>query len=304
MKMLTSLQALMILAPLGLTLAGCAQVLDIPDDPTVVGPWRCLDEPAQSSVPLANMASVQVQACNFVDNCTTAVSDLTARLCLQRDVGCTNPLAEGIRDVDGLLSFAVPTLQPGFNGYLEVTSATDYCTSAVFGELGPSLCAQLPDCDPTAPDVHCLLPIFARAMLFFNPPIFNDLTQRLQLPLIPAVAIPAMLEAAGTALDPSTGNLFITALDCDGNPAPGVTYSISEHQDRVTQLYVHNGLPNKADLETDSSGVGGFLGVPGGAFVTITGFNQNLDAIGEISVQTAPFTMTYSALTPLMPASL
>jgi hypothetical protein len=126
----------------------------------------------------------------------------------------------------------------------------------------------------------------------------------LRLPLIPAAAIPAMLEAAGTTLDPSTGNLFITALDCDGVPAPGVTYSISEHQDRVTQLYLHNGLPNKADLETDASGVGGFLGVPGGAFVTITGFNENLEAIGGISVQTAPFTMTYSALTPLLPASL
>jgi hypothetical protein len=291
-------------APLWLALAGCAQVLDIPDDPAVVGPWRCLDEPARDPVPLANMASVQVQACNFVDNCTTAVSGLTARLCLQRDVGCTNPIVEGILDVDGLLSFNVPTLMPGFNGYLEVTSATEYCNSPVFGELGPALCGQAPGCDPQALNESCRLPIFARAMLFFNPPIFNDVTQRLQLPLIPAAAIPAMLEAAGATLDPSTGNLFITALDCDGVPAPGVTYSISEHQDRVTQLYVHNGLPNKADLETDASGVGGFLGVPGGAFVTITGFNENLEAIGEISVQTAPFTMTYSALTPLAPASL
>jgi hypothetical protein len=292
------------LALLGLPLAGCAQVLDIPDDPAVVGPWRCLDEPAQQPMPLATSAFVQVQACNFVDNCTTAVSGLTARLCLLRDVGCTNPLVEGIVDVDGLLSFNVPTIAPGFNGYLEVTSATAYCNSDAFGELGPALCGLAPGCDLQAQDVRCQLPIFARAMLFFNPPIFNDIPVPLRLPLIPAAAIPAMLEAAGAALDPSTGNLFITALDCDGVPAPGVTYSISEHQDRVTQLYLHNGLPNKADLETDASGVGGFLGVPGGAFVTITGFNENLEAIGGISVQTAPFTMTYSALTPLLPASL
>jgi hypothetical protein len=119
----------------------------------------------------------------------------------------------------------------------------------------------------------------------------------LQLPLIPSADIPAMLGAAGAELDPTTGNLFITALDCDGVPAPGVTYGIAEHQESVTQLYMHGGLPNKTDLVTDESGVGGFLGVPGG-FANVTAYNDDLEVVGKIGVQTAPFTMTYTAIAP------
>ncbi len=288
------------MAPLLLALAGCAEVLDIPEDPALVGRWRCLAEDAPTPPPPASTAQVQVRACNFIDNCTTPVTGLSARLCAQRNVGCTNPLEEGIFDEngDGVLTFEVPTSSPsGFNGYLEVTSATALCTDAQFGSFGPMLCGLSPGCDPAAPDERCRAPVFARAMLFFNPPIYQDVSAPISLPLIPSAEIPAMLTAAGAQLDPSTGNLFITALDCDGVPAPGVTYGIAEHQDSVTQLYMHGGLPNKTDLVTDESGVGGFLGVPGG-FANVTGYNENLDVVGVIGVQTAPFTMTYTAIAP------
>jgi hypothetical protein len=250
-------------------------------------------------VPSATSAVVQVQACNFIDNCATTVKGLSARLCAQRNVGCTNPLEENIFDVndDGLLTFEVDTSPEAFNGYLEVTSSTALCTDEQFGTFGPMLCGLSPGCDPAAPDQRCLAPLYARAMLFFNPPIDRDVSVPLQLPLIPSADIPAMLGAAGAELDPSTGNLFITALDCDGVPAPGVTYGIAEHQESVTQLYMHGGLPNKTDLVTDESGVGGFLGVPGG-FANVTAYNDDLDVVGEIGVQTAPFTMTYTAIAP------
>lgn len=281
-----------------LALAGCAEVLDIPDDPALVGRWRCLSEEAESPRPPADTAVVQVRACDFIDNCSTTVTGLNARLCAQRNVGCTNPLQVGIVDDDGLLTFNVPTTSPeGFNGYLEVTSTTALCTDPAFGAFGPMLCGLSPGCDPAAPDERCLAPLYARSMLFFNPPIYQDVSAPLQLPLIPSAEIPAMLGAAGAQLDPSTGNLFITALDCDGVPAPGVTYGIADHQESVTQLYMHGGLPNKTDLVTDESGVGGFLGVPGG-FANVTGYNENLDVVGNIGVQTAPFTMTYTALAP------
>lgn len=282
---------------LGLELAGCAQVLDIPDDPEVVGRWRCLSDPLPPPVPLATTADVQVQACDFMDNCTSKVGGLSARLCRQPDVYCTNPVAEGIVDVDGLMTFSVPTPLIGFNGYLEVTPSTALCTDPVFGEFGPNLCGLAPDCHPEAPDEHCQVPIYARALFFFNPPIFNDTPQPMQLPLLRAADIPIMLQAAGADLDPTTGNLFITALDCDGQRAAGVTYSMQQNPDRVTQLYVHGGLPNKEDLETDDSGVGGFLGVPAG-YVNVTGYNEDRAVVGETAVHAAPFTMTYTAIMP------
>jgi hypothetical protein len=282
---------------LGLWPLGCAQVLDIPEDPEVVGRWRCLSEPLPEPVPLATTAEVQVQACDFMDGCTGEVSGMSARLCRQADVYCTNPVAEDIVDVDGLMTFSVPTPLIGFNGYLEVTPSTALCTDPVFGDFGPLLCGLARDCNLEAPDDNCQVPIYARALLFFNPPIFNDTPQPLQLPLLRATDIPIMLQAAGTQLDPTTGNLFITALDCDGQRAAGVTYSMQQNPSSVTQLYVHEGLPNKDDLETDDSGVGGFLGVPVG-YVNVTGYNEDRDVVGETAVHAAPFTMTYTAIMP------
>ncbi|HTV18944.1 MAG TPA: hypothetical protein VMG12_09745 [Polyangiaceae bacterium] len=286
---------------LGLGLAGCAEVLDIPDDPQVVGPWRCLSEPLQEPVPSATTAEVKVQACDFTNQCSTSVRGLTARLCRQLDPNCNNPVQQGITDSNGLLTFTVPTPLVGFSGYLDVMSSTANCMDPQFGEFGPMMCgmAMQQGCrNPEDPeDLNCQVPLYARALLFFNPPIFNKVEEPMQLPLIPAAGMPAMLEAAGAQLDPSKGNLFVTALDCDGQRAAGVTYTLKDNPTSVTQLYVHGGQPNKNDLETDASGVGGFLGVPAG-FANVTGYNQDQDVVGESGVTAAPFAMTYTAITP------
>lgn len=285
----------------GLGLFGCVEVLDIPTSPELVptGPWRCLEEPGPRERPEAETAVVQVRACDFVsNNCTTPVTGLSARVCNHRDVGCAEPVVRDIVDDMGLLSFEVPTPVEGFNGYLEVSTATELCTSDQFEPPG-ALCALLPECDPEAPDERCRVPIYARAMLFFNPPIFEHTAAPLPLPLLPSAAIPRLVAAAGAegSLDPSTGNLFITAVDCDGTPAPGVTYQIDRHQSVVAPMYVSDGLPSDSAFETDGSGIGGFLGVPAG-FVSVAGYNQDLTSIGAVGVHVAPLTMTYSVLAP------
>jgi len=288
----------LICATLGLSLGGCAQVLDIPDDPEVVGRWRCLSEPPPTPVPSATTAQVRVQACDFMRQCSVRVSDLTARLCLQLDPFCTNPIAEGIQDVDGLMTFSVPTPLMGFNGYLDVMSSMELCTDPIFGDFGPTMCQMAsPECNPEAPTEACLVPVYARGLLFFNPRVYNDVEEPMQLPLIPAAAIPTMLQAAGAQLDPTKGNLFVTALDCDGRPASGVTYSLKDNAESVTQLYVHEGQPNRTDLVTDESGVGGFLGVPAG-FANVIGYNEDRETVGEAGVTAAQFTMTYTAIAP------
>ena len=172
------------------------------------------------------------------------------------------------------------------------------CTDeAAFPGTGGALCALTPQCDLTSPDARCLVPTYAPALLFFNPPITADVPAPIPLQLLPSQALPRVVEAAGAELDPATGNLFITALDCDGHPAAGVTYGIAQDQDRVTALYVDNGVVSDTVFQTDESGIGGFVGVPPG-FAEVTGYAPDGTPIGKIGVQSAPFTLTYSTLVP------
>ena len=293
------------LGPLWVALAGCAHVLDIPDDPELVatGPWRCLGEPQPTPVPAASSALVEVIACDLVTKCKTRVTGLSARLCARPDTDCDSPLSVDIVDEGGLLSFTVPTPLVGFDGYLEVTSASELCTNPSLGELGPVLCGLSPACDTEAPDAACEVPLYARALLFFNPPIVSDTSEPLSLPLLPSTAIPTLAAAAHAgAPDPTAGHLFITALDCDSEPAAGVSYRIDRDQDRVTPLYPAEAVPNDTAVETDGSGIGGFLGVPAG-LVRVTGNNAELREIGAISAFAAPSTVSYTFLAPGAAAS-
>lgn len=279
-------------------LVGCAEVLDIPDEPSLVapGPWSCLAEPTERPSPPAPSAFVRVQACDFLSpGCSTKVTGLSARLCAKHDEACAEPLVDDLVDDLGLLELMVPTPPGGFDGYLEVTSAAELCTSAAFGTTGPLLCAAARGCDPDAPDERCRIPIYARSMLFFNPPVILDDFEPQPLPLIPAAAIPDLVAAAGATLDPSTGNLFVTALDCEGRPAAGVRYSISAEQG--IPLYVHDGEVSDTSRETDRTGVGGFLGVPIGV-AEVSAVVGESQLVGSVGVRTAPFTMTYTVLVP------
>jgi hypothetical protein len=264
----------------------------------VSDPWTCLGSEPAAQPTIGRRAKVRVLACDFVSNCAQPVTNLTAKVCRKRDVGCTNPIEQDLRDNDGVFEFDVDTTGDGFDGYLDVSSTTAVCTDkAAFGETGSMLCGLLPNCNPEQPGDACQAPTYAHALVFFNPPVRQSFDKPQPVPLLPAAALPAIVGAAGATLDPTTGNLFITALDCALTPASGVTYSISEHQDKVTQLYVDRGVVSNTSLQTDSSGIGGFVGVPTG-FAEVTGYNENLQKIGKIGIQAAPFTLTYSALSP------
>lgn len=287
-----------------LTILGCSEVLDIPSDPRLVatGPWRCLSQPPRVAVvSTVAQAMVRVHACDFISDCTTAVTGLTAKLCDKRDVGCNSPRLSGITETDGDFLFPVPTAGGGFNGYLSVDSSSAPCTDPeAFGTVaGRVLCGLVaPGCDVAAPDARCSTKIFAPAMLFFNPPIVSDVETPLPLQMFPTSGLPSVLAAAGIAIDPRAGNLFIQALDCDGRPAADVTYQIEQFEDQVSSLYVSNGIVSGSASRTDATGVGGFVRVPPG-FVSVLGYTGDSIAVGQIGVQTAASTLTYSALVPL-----
>lgn len=289
-------------------LAGCADVLDIPDDPELVatGPWTCLEQPQPAPPPASSSALVQVAACDFEsEDCQTPVTGLRARLCASNvDVDCAEPIAVDIVDRDGLLSFSVPTRGRGFHGYLEVQSATELCTNPSLDDQGPVLCGLLPECDPQAPSAACEVPLYARALLFFNPPIVGDTSRPISLPLLPSAALPTLSAAAhASSLDRATGNLFVTALDCQGERAAGVTIRIDRDQDSARPLHVTGGDAPDATSRTDRTGMGGFIGVPPG-IVGVEGSNDEQVPIGAVSAFTQPLTMSYGFLSPtavLMP---
>jgi hypothetical protein len=279
---------------------GCAEVLEIPDDPELApGSWSCLGETNALPLlpaPVASRALVRVQACDFVRGCETKVTGLSARVCQKESLACADPVALDLVDEGGLFTFDVPTGAGGFDGYIDVSSATELCTNPSFGADGLTLCALSPGCDPAQPDDRCRTPLYAHALLFFNPPITGDRVEPLTLPLIPLAALPSWARTAGATLDASKGNLLISASDCDGAPAEGVTYQIDTDPERAAGLYVRDGEPSTAPA-TDASGVGAFLGVPEG-HAEVSAYNAAHLQVGAVALQAAPFTVTYGALAP------
>lgn len=282
---------------------GCAAIVDFPEDPQLVTQtalssepgWGCLAEPTQPAAPSAAMARVRVMACDALRNCSGPVTGLTARLCTKIDVDCTTPLFEDLADTGGFFDFDVPTGFMGFDGYLEVSSHAEPCTSPAFGEAGPLVCGFAPQCNPAAPDASCDVPVYLRFLHFFNPPITADATEPTPITLVPTSGLLNILRTTGGNFDPTGGVVIVTARDCDGTPAAGITYALSDAP--ATVMYMDNGILSDARDATDASGIGGFVGVPRG-YTNIDAYAASGERIGRVGVQVAPGSITNITLVP------
>lgn len=235
--------------------------------------WACLTSLQEPSPPKLDHVFVQVRACDFISsNCSMAASGLTAKLCERSDVRCSNPIRADIRDSGGTLDFEVDTggaAGSGFDGFLAVSSQDD---------------------------------AFAPALLFFNPTIREALGRPIVLPLVPASAVSALVEASGTREpEPDHGFLFITALDCAGRPAKGVTVAVDRPADEVSVIYVDQGVFDRAARETDASGVAEVSNVsPGPVHVTAQRAGPTAERIGEMDLHVAARTISYTSLVPAL----
>lgn len=279
--------------------AACAEVVSFPEEPRLVesGPWRCLGAQAPIDSGGRSTATVRMQVCDAFGECAVPLSGLSAKLCSKVDVGCTRPLDIAVREVDGLLEFDVPLGDDGFDGYLAVSSPSEPCSSPSFGEAGAALCAANPACDPEQPDDSCLVPVYVRALWFFNPPIVADTQEPLRLSLLSSAAQPALAVASGGSFDPSTGSVVVTGFDCDGGRAPGVSYDMRQHAGAVSQWYMANGILTASVTETDATGMGGFVGVPPG-FADVEAYNADDERVGGVGVQVSAGTISYASLVP------
>jgi hypothetical protein len=227
------------------------------------------------------------------------VTGLHADLCDKLDVGCNNPRIAGVSDRGGSFALDVPVGPRGFDGYLQVVPTRARCDDAsVFGNAaGPLVCSLAVGCDLSAPSDACYMPTHASVLWFFNPPVTADIAQPIPLQLFPFAALPSVIDAAGGTLDPTTGAVFMTALDCDGQPASGVSFRIAEYQDRARSLYFISGVISNTALETDSTGAGGFIRIPPG-FVEISAVNREGATIGTVGVLSRASFVSYTVLVP------
>lgn len=247
------------------TLGGCAQLLELPDDPQLATESLCKDNPS----PSGPFVHVRLSLCNWASpSCSHLVPNVRMQVCDRKDVACAAPLIAEQTDQGGVFEFDVPTLGAygaGFDGYLRLTSA----------------CGESVDCTPIQP-----------TMYVFNPPLYGPLD--MALPVVPQSVLPPLLGAAGASADPAKGMLLILAQDCLGKPVSGASLELLPPA-QGTALYLRGGIVSPGARATDDSGFGAFTGVaPGIASVTSRG--QIRTSLGEAGLYVAPGTITVSSI--------
>jgi hypothetical protein len=284
----------------------CAAVTDFPDDPQLIdeSPWRCVGDQAplaaatsSLAVAGADTATVKVQVCDALGDCSLSLAGLSGKLCARVDVGCAQPLLSDIAPRDGVLEFPVPLANGGFNGYLAVSSASELCTSPSFGEASEALCAANPGCNPEQPDDSCRVPLYVSSLLFFDPPVSADIAQPLRLSILSSASHPSLARATGGQFDATKGSLVITSFDCDGARAAGVRYDMRQYGDDVKRWYMTNDILTASASETDATGLGGFMGVPPG-FADVEAYNAEEELVGAVGVQIVARSISYASLVP------
>lgn len=188
-------------------------------------------------------------------------TDLEVRLCPKLDVECTNPSDSGLTfNEQGMAEVKV---NPGFDGYLEMTSPT----------ITPSL-------------------------FFVTKPVWEDTVVPGVLPVVSPQGFDGIAQAIGTTLDPEMGHTFVMASSCLAQPAAGVRFEVGKENAKTARYYMINNAPVASETSTDAAGNGGFLNLDTG-FVTITGYVASTGAlIGESSFIVRAGAVSYPRILP------
>lgn len=195
--------------------------------------WTCLaPEGAGANLVPASIGArrlVQsIQILNLVSG--EVIPRVFVRACEQRDVDCADPITEVLPVApDGWVD--VP-LYEGFAGYLEITGDTLVPTALFY-----------PDRLEPGQEVYAT-----------------------PVGLLEQAALPRLTGAAGFPQESGFGMVVLRALDCQGEDARGVRYSIDKEG---APWYFVGGLPSGTAAETSDSSLGGFINVaPGVAVVS------------------------------------
>ena len=190
------------------------------------------------------------------------VPNAQVKLCRKIDVDCANPVATATSDSSGGATFTVDMM--AFSGYLFVQAEG-----------------------------------FLDTLYFFNPAIDRDQTVS-PLSLATPTANFGLLFQLGRQMSQGYGNVVVTAKDCTGAPAGGVSFQTPSGDGMTSQFYLIGGLPTDKANQTESmSGYGGFINVPAGA-ATVTASLENPRAdLGTISLLVRDGAITYTQVVPI-----
>jgi hypothetical protein len=219
--------------------------------------WACLEDSTTSDKPSNSTVAVQVPLVSVLNQ--APIQGVSAQLYRKIDVASANPLgSEVVSGSDGMLSLNV---EQGFDGFIKLTHP----------DLGTSL-------------------------YFFNPPVTRPETTppvRLASPTM----VGALLQQVGKSYDSSLGIVVLTAQDCTGRSAAGVSYKSLTVGPTPQVFYSVEGLPTVNVSATDKSGYGGLIGLAPGT-VAISGSTENFGPIGKLSLFVKAGVVSYSRMVP------
>jgi hypothetical protein len=246
------------------------------NDPPMFAPGAAATEPSSSqslygvlvldSAAMAPMMSLDLAVCQIVD------SDCRQPILTGSPVGVEDvinpPLTppDVMTDPEGWLVFLLPD---GFEGYLQLEAPAYMPTDYYFG-------------GPLRQSESILgYPILLQPMEMWDRSLYD----------------------LGVPIEPGTGALTVRALDCDTTKSAGVRLSLNG---AGTPWVLRNGLMTRNDdgeLETDTTGMAGFVNVPPGV-VLIEGRAQVSCAAGSDCPEDTPWEVVSSVSTRVRPGRI
>jgi hypothetical protein len=198
----------------------------------------------------------------------TPVANFPLKLCASTDLTCAAPLDSEITDANGKVTFSVDvgSGSAGIDGYIQaIDSSTIYYPSLIY------------------PGNHRI--IGNPTVGTYNAAVFSK------------SLIATGMTLAGVTPDAARGHIVEVNLDCDYNPAAGVSVQASTADASSKTMYVSGALISKTATQTDVSGAAFVFNVPPGAS-TLTSSTASVGTLGTVDVSVRAATMTITFYSP------
>ncbi len=241
------------------------------DAPALDPKWSCLGsvktEPENSAEPTLS----RYRLSGFSSR--TGLSGVVVKACNTRDISCSAPLTTTTTDESGYANQNVPKF---FAGYYEVAPLTPDGGGGGLSLLGTLIYpgtltkASLPD---------------------------EVATDDQSFPVLTAPELDLVGSVLETKPEPQLGHVLFGAVDCEGNPASGVSATLSVRDRKTVSFYNDDtGTPTSTLRETKARGEAGFFNVPTN-LVTIEARVESIGKrLGTFTVLVRPAQVTIIAI--------
>ncbi len=227
-------------------------------------PWTCIGT-VPTPVGTTPKAHVKLPLVDFITGAPRP--NVSVRVCGQLDPQCdatsaTNP--SFVSGPDGVVTLEIPAQPTAFNGYFRIDGTPEVAPSIIFAQ------------PLTVTEGATLSPVKTFVLAQYR----------------------ALVEAGGNVWNDARGHIFVQARNCDDQPAEGVTYAIPKLEADTVRVFLREGSPDRTALDTDATGIGGFI-MAGEGFHVVTGtLSKTGTVVNERRVRVEPGTFTYTVMSP------